>query len=249
MGGDWPMSIHRRRTNYILADTGPTPLIAYNFNDSAAANGTSANGGTLANAGSGGSALNGLISGPNITWTTGYSGRALSILSTTDPNGTYSAVKTATPNTSLNSLNNFTIMARLKAITGNSNLGEYFHVAIFDVNENIILSLYANNNTARVVIYPESASSPNTSVVSTTLKSPATTWTHYAVSYDATTTRIYTDGTLSVSSTAVSGNLKQLGNRTILIGSGYGIISGQVDDFRLYSTVLTQAEIAAIASS
>jgi hypothetical protein len=233
----------------VATASGPTPLVSYNFNDSASADGTSANGGTLANAGSGGSALNGLISGPNITWTTGYSGRALSILSTTDPNGTYSTVKTATPNTSLNSLNNFTIMARLKAITGNSNLGEFFHVAIFDVNENIILSLYANNNTVRVVIYPESASSPNTNVVSTTLKSPATTWTHYAVSYDGTTTRIYTDGTLSASSTAVSGNLKQLGNRTILIGSGYGIISGQVDDFRLYSTVLTQAEIAAIASS
>ena len=226
------------------------PLVSYNFQDSTAADGTSANGGTLTNVGSGGSALNGLVSGPDITWTTGYEGRALSVFRTTDPNGTsFSGVKTAVPNASLNSINNFTIMARLKAITGSSNLGEFFHAGVFDVNENLIASLYANNNAVRVAIYPESASSNNPNVVNTVLKSPTTTWTHYCVTYDGTTTTIYIDGTSSASSTAVSGNLRQLGNRTIFIGTSYGIISGQVDDFRLYSTVLTQAEIAAIASS
>jgi hypothetical protein len=226
------------------------PLVSYNFQDSTAADGTNANGGTLTNVGSGGSALNGLVSSPDITWTTGYEGRALSVFRTTDPNGTsFSGVKTAAPNASLNSINNFTIMARLRAITGSSNLGEYFNAGVFDVNENLIASLYANNNAVRVAIYPESASNNNPNVVSTTLKSPTTTWTHYCVTYDGTTTTIYTDGTSSASSTAVSGNLKQLGNRTILIGSSYGIVSGQIDDFRLYSTALTQAEIAAIASS
>jgi hypothetical protein len=51
------------------------PLVSYNFQDSTAADGTSANGGTLTNVGGGGTALNGTIQ--QCTWQQGYTGRGL----------------------------------------------------------------------------------------------------------------------------------------------------------------------------
>jgi hypothetical protein len=258
MGGDWPMSIHRRRTNYILADTGPTPLIAYNFNDSAAADGTSANGGTLANAGSGGSGLNASIQ--QCTWQQGYTGRGLRFAPRAESSNTLTDRAFVAANSALNLTTGGTLMIRLKC--SSTQFNEYGIFGLMDSSENQIFTIWANGsngNPTRMVysIRPSSGAGDNAvSLSSISGFSGIQNWHHYAVTYTSGSFLLYVDGVQRASRTDLTGNLSYSGNLTLDLGwigfsnqsPGYGW-NGDADDFRLYSTVLTQAEIAAIASS
>ena len=70
------------------------------------------------------------------------------------------------------------------------------------------------------------------------------TWTHLAFTYDGSAERLYVNGT-QVASTAKTGSIKTSTN-PLTIGSDaiYGqYFSGLIDDVRVYSTALTQAQI------
>jgi hypothetical protein len=73
---------------------------------------------------------------------------------------------------------------------------------------------------------------------------PANTWTHLAVTYDATTIRLYVNGT-QVATAPSSGDLLASDNPlriggNLIWGEYY---SGLIDDVRVYNRVLTAAEI------
>jgi hypothetical protein len=74
---------------------------------------------------------------------------------------------------------------------------------------------------------------------------PLNTWTHVAATYDATTLRLYVNGVL-VSSGAIAGNQILPSNNPLRIGgnAAWGeYFAGMIDEVRIYSRVLTAAEI------
>lgn len=270
MGGDWPMSIHRRRTNYILADTGPTPLIAYNFNDSAAADGTSANGGTLTNVGGGGTALNGTIQ--QCTWQQGYTGRGLGFLRKAGASIAVTDRISIANNSALNLTTGATIACWYK---NNATTFDQGILGALLSGEDDIFSIWVRGGGAstHVRVYVNSQFPVGTTgLINWDFSAGSVTniqnWNHYAASYQSTgpstsgVLRIYVNGVLrttlssATSSIYARGDFSYTGNLRFVSGApGFGFVSpgygldGSLDDVRLYSTVLTQAEIAAIASS
>ena len=259
MGGDWTMTIYRRRTSYAVVASGPTPLVSYNFDDSAAANGTSANGGTLANTGSGGSALNAAIQ--YCTWQTGYTGRALRYAPRIETSNTLTDRAFVAANSALNLTTGGTIMVRLKC--SSSQLNEYGTFGLFDSSGNQVFTIWANGTVTQItrMSYAVTTSGAGTATNGIQLStisgfSGIQNWHHYAVTYTSGSFLLYVDGVQRASRTDVTGNLSYAGNLRLDLGwisfgnqsPGYGW-NGDVDDFRLYSTVLTQAQIAAIASA
>lgn len=257
MGGDWPMSIHRRRTSYV-ADTELTPLIAYNFNDSAVADGTNADGGTLANTGSGGTALNASIQ--QCTWQQGYTGRALRFTPRAAASNTLTDRAFVAANSALNLSTGGTLMVRLKC--SSSQFNEYGIFGLFDSSENQIFTIWANGsngNPTRMACFVRPTSGGGDTAINLNSISALFSlqdWHHYAVTYTSGSFILYVDGVQRASRTDLTGNLSYSGNLDLTLGwigfgnqsPGYGF-NGDADDFRLYSTVLTQSQIAAIASS
>jgi len=82
------------------------------------------------------------------------------------------------------------------------------------------------------------------------LQSGMTTWEHFAISYNRSTYKVYINGAVSLSGTranAASGiNTIRIGNKGPTSAAG-GIYPGYIDDFRLYSGILTDAQVLAIA--
>ncbi len=69
-------------------------------------------------------------------------------------------------------------------------------------------------------------------------------WKYYTLTYDGTTARLYVDGTLSASRARSHGS----NNNSLLIGSwdtGSEFYDGLIDEVRIYSRALSQAEIQA----
>jgi hypothetical protein len=242
----------------VATASGPTPLVSYNFNDSASADGTNANGGTLANAGSGGSALNAAIQ--RCTWQQGYTGRALRFAPRVESNNTLTDRAFVSANSALNLTTGGTLMIRLKCSTNQFN--EYGVFGLIDSNGNQVLTIWANGTSSiftkmsYAVTTTSGAGTNAVSLSSISGFSGIQNWHHYAVTYTSGSFLLYVDGVQRASRTDLTGNLSYSGNLTLDLGwigfgnqsPGYGW-NGDADDFRLYSTVLTQSEIAAIASS
>lgn len=231
MGGDWPMSIHRRRTNYILADTGPTPLLWYQFNEGSGA--------TLINAGSGGSALNATVSGTGTSWVTGYNGTG-NALRMSDNNDLGSVAATS----ALNLTTGGTLMVRIKGLSNASPAGAWAEYGFMGIQANdTTFNLWFNSYVVRGFVV---VASGRGEVAYNNSNFAITDWNHIAFTYDGASPQLYLNGTaVGANRTDLTGNFSYTGNNRLRIESP----NADIDDFRLYSTVLTQAEIAAIASS
>jgi hypothetical protein len=234
------MSLHRRRTGHAATASGPTPLVWYQFNDSAAADGTSANGATLTNSGSGGSGLNATITG--CTWQAGYngSGKSLRLVSGSDFVATSAT-------TTLNLTTSGTVMVRIKGLdtTDPKNWNSSGFMGLFAAD--YTLNLWANSSAMRGFVVVASGrgdiglSNSNFNI---------NNWNHFAVAYPVavsggTGPQLYLNGTAVGSTrTDLTGNFSYSQNNKIELRDA----NADIDDFRLYTSVLTAAEIAAISA-
>ncbi len=266
-------SDHPYKTNSSLFIIPPytIPLVSYNFNDSTVADGTSANGGTLTNVGSGGSALNGTIQ--QCTWQQGYSGRGLGFLRKEVASIAATDRVLIANNSALNLTTGATITCWYK---NNATTFDQGILGGLLSGEDDIFSLWARGDGSSTNLYAyvqSQAPVGSPGAVSTNFMAGSVTniqnWNHYAASYQSAGTstsgvlRIYINGVLRTTLNSATsaeyyaqGDFSYTGNLRFVSGApdfgfappGYGL-DGSLDDVRLYSTVLTQAEIAAIASS
>lgn len=250
----------------MVAPSGPTPLVWYQFNDSTAADGTNANGGTLTNSGSGGSSLNAAIKG--CTWTTGYEGRGLTMVPIAIQ-ADRDRISTST-NSALNLAASATLMFRGKFARDYFNRHAFF--GLYDSpNEdngggnNVFEITVRGFNTItsptqpgakRVRCYVRTTSnSGSVKNEAADLTGSVNAWRHYCITYNGTNFIFYVDGISLFNTTNPSGNFTFTGNLFISLGwvsftnqdPWYGW-DGDLDDFRLYTTALSAAEIAAIAA-
>ena len=102
-------------------------------------------------------------------------------------------------------------------------------------------SLHRETSTGRIVGYLGCDGQQRTSSAST----PLNTWTHVAVSYDGTSLRHYINGALD-RTTALTCAVVNTSSQPIRLGANGGngeVMNGLIDDVRVYSRVLTAAEI------
>jgi hypothetical protein len=95
------------------------------------------------------------------------------------------------------------------------------------------------------------AGNQTTTLTASTGTLPSNTWYHAAATYDGSRMRLYLNGT-EVGSIAKSGSLSRAGSASVNVGrnpDGSNYLHGAIDDVRIYSSTLTQPEIAALAGS
>jgi hypothetical protein len=198
----------------------PPPIAAYNFDEGS---------GTVLNDRSG-SGHNGTVSGA--TWGAGNTGGALSFDGIDD-------LVTVNDSNLLDLTNAMTLEAWVRPSTGAT---AWHTVMMKERADGLSYSLYSDNAGSRPSSWIRVGSTDRS--VTGTSALPASTWTHLAVTYDATTIRLYVNGTqvataASAGNLAVSGNPLRIGGNLIW-GEYY---SGLIDDVRIYNRVLTAAEI------
>ncbi len=137
----------------------------------------------------------------------------------------------------------------MEAWVNPSNLSGFKTIICKDrTTSNYAYTLAANNNTTTVANQRPSSrlriGSANQTVTGTS-KLVLNTWTHVASTYDGATFRLYING-VQVSSLAVTGNITvttdplRIGGTTALSGQYF---AGLIDEVRIYSRALSQAEI------
>jgi hypothetical protein len=104
--------------------------------------------------------------------------------------------------------------------------------------------LNASNNNGPLLPSGGGTLGGATVFVSGTSASPVNAWTHVALTYDATTLRLYVNGVLAASQ-AYSGSVQSTSNPLWIGGnSPYGeYFQGLIDEIRIYNRALSQAEI------
>lgn len=111
--------------------------------------------------------------------------------------------------------------------------------------------LYFNSNIARWWV--DTIGTDN--VVANTGVSPNGEWIHLAGTYEASTTKLYVNGTLVASATATA-EINGAGTRPLIIGANHNdntssvqeAFGGRVDDARIYDRALTAAEVSTLAA-
>jgi methionine-rich copper-binding protein CopC len=206
------------------ATTSTTGLVAaYGFNEGS--------GSTVTD--SSGRGNNGTISGA--TWVNGLSGKALSF------NGTSNWVTVADSN-SLDLTSGMTLEAWVKP----SALNDFSTVIMKERTGDLVYSLYAADGQGNP---PSSYMSGTRSVVGL---SPLTlnSWSHLAVTYDDSNLVLYVNGVLIATQNLPGGITTSTGALRIGGNSIWGeFFNGLVDEVRVYSRPLTQAEILADLST
>ncbi|HMJ34003.1 MAG TPA: LamG-like jellyroll fold domain-containing protein [Baekduia sp.] len=187
------------------------------------ASGTTATDGT-------GNGLNGSITGA-VRSSTGKFGGALSF------NGTSDVVSVA-DNAKLDLTTGMTLEGWVNPTT---LAGSWRTVGIKENTGALVYALYATNNTnmpSGHVSTPAESDTRGTGTV------PLNAWTHLATTYDGATLKMYVNGTLA-SSKAVTGSMPNSAGALRFGGNNvWGeYFSGRLDELRLYSRALTQAQI------
>jgi hypothetical protein len=104
----------------------------------------------------------------------------------------------------------------------------------------------AGNLTASIAV----GTTPYSVTSSTSVTADSSTWYHLAFTYGANTLKVYIDGQLKGTSTAMTGDLSQVSMSTMCIGTnplaGNRQMNGTMKDFRVYNYALTIGEIAAL---
>jgi hypothetical protein len=218
----------------VATASSPTPLVWYQFNEGS---GTS-----LTNAGSGGTALNATISGPGYSWVTGYNGtgNALRLTNSSDK-------ATVAANAALNLTTGGTVMVRIKSLSGASppvwGSPGFVGLQRTTPDADYTFNLWVNSSVVRGFVV---VASGRGDVGHNNSSFTITNWNHLAFTYNGSSPQLYLNGAAVGSNRAdLTGNFSYTGNNFLSIENA----NADIDDFRLYSTVLTQAEIAAIASS
>jgi hypothetical protein len=212
----------------------PTPLVWYEFNEGS--------GTALANVGSGGSALDATISGTGTSWVTGYNGTG-NALRMTDGNDK----ATVAANAALNLTTGGTVMIRIKSLSIASppawESPGFAGIQRTTPDADYTFNLWFNSGVTRGFVV---VASDRGDVGYNNSNFTITDWNHVAFTYDGASPQLYVNGTAVGTNRAdLTGNFSYAGNNFLIIENA----NADIDDFRLYSTVLTQAEIAAIASS
>ncbi|TCO54365.1 LamG-like jellyroll fold domain-containing protein [Actinocrispum wychmicini] len=196
-------------------------VAAYNFNEGS---GTTLTDRT-------GRGHNGTVAGA--TWTAGNTGGALSF------NGTSDMVTIADAN-DLDLTSAMTVEAWVRPAAGTPN---WRSVLMKERTGGLVYALYSDNAAGHPAGYVGIGSTDRSATIPGTI--PATTWTHLAVTYNATTIRFYVNGT-EVASTPSTGNMAASTGALRIGGNGvWGeFFAGAIDDVRVYNRALTAAEIA-----
>lgn len=95
------------------------------------------------------------------------------------------------------------------------------------------------------------AGGQTTTLMASTGNLPLNTWYHAAATYDGSTMRLYLNGA-EVGSLAKSGSVSRGNNVPVHVGrspEGSNYLRGAIDDVRIYSSALTQAEVAGLVTS
>jgi YD repeat-containing protein len=206
-----------------VSNTGPppgSPVAAYNFDEGS---GTTLNDRT-------GKGHTGTISGA--TWAAGNTGGALSF------NGSSDLVTIADAN-DLDLTNAMTLEAWVRPASGTA---DWRTVLMKERPGGLSYVLYSDNAASRPAAYLRLGSTDRP--VTGPSDVPANAWTHLAVTYDASTIRLYVNGT-QVATAATTGNIA-VSTGALRIGGNsiWGeFFSGLVDDVRIYNRVLTAEEI------
>jgi hypothetical protein len=168
------------------------------------------------------------------TWTTsGKFGNALTF------NGTSSRAN-VNDAASLDLTNGMTLEAWVYPTTGTG----WRTVILKEKSGGLTYGLYANSSSARPGIYINTGGS-DISVAGTTTLS-LNTWSHLAATYDGATLKLYVNG-VQAGSRSTTGNM-QVSTSSLRIGGNtiWGeYFKGRIDEVRIYSRALTQAEIQA----
>ena len=169
-----------------------------------------------------------LVNGP--VWTTGKYGGALTFDGTND-------IVTINDASALRLTNTMTLEAWVSSTTSTG----WRSVLLKEIPGDLSYALYGNTGTNR----------PGVQITTTTAADargaaqlPLNTWVHMAATYDGATLKLYLNGAL-VSSKAAAGTLRASTN-PLRIGGNliWGeYFKGQIDDVRIYNSVLTQAQI------
>lgn len=199
----------------------PPPVAAYNFNEGSGSvlNDRTGNGhhGTIAGA----------------SWGAGNTGGALSFDGVND-------LVTIEDSNLLDLTNGMTLEAWVRP----SSVGAAWRTVLLKERpDGLSYGLYSDNAGSRPSAWLRVGADDR--FVDGTAAVPANTWTHLAVTYDATTIRLYVNGVQvatapSAGSMTVSGNPLRIGGN--LIWGEY--FSGLIDDVRVYNRTLSAAEIA-----
>jgi len=109
---------------------------------------------------------------------------------------------------------------------------------------------YGNTDGGAMIIFQQDNSSGNEIKIyanggyNITTSISLGVWTHFALSYDGTTFRLYKDGTLAGSYVGPLSN--NLSNKVPRLGEGYSSFwKGQIDEFRIWNSALSQGTIDA----
>ncbi len=110
-----------------------------------------------------------------------------------------------------------------------------------------VYNLYSNTDSSAPAVYAVGTSSPGAPVEARgPAQLPLNTWTHLAATYDGAALRLFVNGS-QVGSRALTGSL--LTSTGVLRIGGNGIwgefFQGRIDEIRIYSRALSQAEIQA----
>ncbi|MCE7011908.1 PQQ-dependent sugar dehydrogenase [Kibdelosporangium philippinense] len=198
----------------------PPPVAAYNFNEGS--------GSTLTDRTGGGHT--GVVSGA--TWGAGRNGGALSFDGVND-------LVTVEDSNLLDLTNGMTLSAWVRPSSG---AAAWRTVLLKERTDGLAYGLYSDNGASRPSAWLRVGADDR--FVDGTAAVPANTWTHLAVTYDATTIRLYVNGNQvatvpSAGSMTVSGNPLRIGGNLIW-GEYFG---GLIDDIRIYNRPLSATEI------
>src|SRR5688572_12538691 len=176
-------------------------------------------------------------------WTAGRSGSAVSMDGVDD----YIALPRQDTTGSA-----ITLAAWLKTSSFPSGVNQRFIVkAVDDTEQRTYWVLGHANDGQNRLRFSLRAGGQTTTLTASTGTLPLNTWYHAAATYDGSWMRLYLNGT-EVGSIAKSGSLTRGRNVAVNLGrspNGTDYFHGVLDDVRIYSSTLTQAEIATLAGS
>jgi Concanavalin A-like lectin/glucanases superfamily/Bacterial Ig domain len=176
-------------------------------------------------------------------WTAGHSGSAVDMDGVDD----YIALPALEVTSSA-----LTLVAWVRMSSFPSGVNQRFISKADDNNQRTYWELgHSNDGQNNRLLYSLRTGGQTTTLAASTGSLPLNTWFHAAATYDGTRMRLYLNGT-EVGSIAKSGSLSRGTNIPVNIGrspSGTDYLRGAIDDVRIYTSTLTQAEIAALAGS
>ena len=175
-----------------------------------------------------------------VTWTTGRSGAAINL----DGSDDYVAL----PNLDISG-SAITLTAWVKISSFPSTVDQRFIVKSTNISEQAHYWLLGT--TGNRLRFRLKAGGTTTTLVASSGSLSTNVWYHAAATYNGSTMRLYLNGT-EVGSVAKTGSLAVSSTVPVNIGrnpDGTNYMRGAIDDVRIYSSALTQTEVASLAGA